>query len=71
MFKTASFEEEIYQAMEKTLVANQVENNYGFNKLAQAAECLHNAAEIFDQAGMHDTATEVMEVLQQLSEAVK
>jgi hypothetical protein len=71
MFKKASFEEEIYQAMEKTLVVNQVENNYGFNKLAQAAECLHNAAEIFDQAGMHDTATEVMDVLQQLSEAVK
>jgi hypothetical protein len=70
MFKT-SFEDEIYRSMEKNLVVNQVENSYGFNRLAQAAECLNAAAEIFDQAGMHDTATEVMEVLQDLSEVVK
>jgi len=70
MFK-ASFENEIFQSMENQLVSNQLENRYGFDKLAQAAECLHNAADIFDQAGMHDTATEVMEVLQNLAEVLK
>lgn len=71
MFKQSSLEDDIFQSMEKQLVSNQLENRYGFNKLAQAAECLHNAAEIFDQAGMHDTATEVMTVLQNLAEVLK
>ena len=71
MFKASSFENEIFQSMEKQLVSNQLENRYGFDKLAQAAECLHNAADIFDQAGMHDTATEVMAVLQNLAEVFK
>jgi hypothetical protein len=66
MFKTASFEDEIYKSMEKNLVANQVENKHGFNKLAKAAECLGAAAEIFDQAGMQTEAAEVTEVLQGL-----
>jgi hypothetical protein len=71
MFKQASFEDEIFRAMEKNLVSSQVENSYGLKKLAQAAECLNAAAEIFEQAGMHDTATEVTEVLQELAEALK
>lgn len=68
MFKTASFEEEIYKSMEKSLVANQAEKSHGFNKLAKAAECLNAAAEIFDQAGMQTEAAEVTEVLQGLVE---
>jgi len=71
MFKRANFEEEIFQAMGKQLVANQLENRYGFNKLAQAVECLHSAAEIFEQAGMHETASEVTDVLKELAEALK
>lgn len=63
MFKTASFEDEIYQAMEKQLVANQVEDKHGLKKLAQAVEYLNSAAEIFEQAGMSDQAHEVTDVV--------
>lgn len=66
MFKIASFEEEIYQSMEKNLVSNQLEGNHNFNKLAKVAECLHAAAEIFEDAGMVTQAEEVTEVLRVL-----
>lgn len=67
MFKNGSFEEEIRQSMEKTLVANQVEKNHSFKKLAQAADYLNAAAEIFEQAGMAEQADEITEVLQGLA----
>ncbi len=70
MFKLASFEEEIYQSMEKQLAANQSEKNHGFSKLAKATDCLNAAAEIFEQAGMHEEAAEVTEVLQRLAESL-
>lgn len=68
MFKKASFEEEIYRSMETKLVSGQVENKYGFNKLAKAADLLNAAAEIFEQAGMTQQANEVIEVLQDLAQ---
>jgi|HubBroStandDraft_2_1064218.scaffolds.fasta_scaffold851332_2 hypothetical protein len=71
MFKQASFEDEIYRSMEKQLVSNQVETTYGFNKLAKATELLSAAAEIFEQAGMSETSSEITEVLQSLTEALK
>ena len=72
MFKQAtSFEDEIYRSMEQTLVKNQTENTYGFQKLAQVVECLNAAAEIFEQAGMSDTATDIAQVLESLTEVVK
>lgn len=71
MFKIGSLENEIYSSMEKTLVANQVEQNYGFNKLAKAADYLNTAAKIFDNAGMHSEASEVMEILKELAEELK
>lgn len=67
MFKTASFEDEIYRSMEKQLVSSQVENKYGFNKLAKAVDCLNAAAEIFEQAGMSEEAAEITEVLHGLA----
>lgn len=70
MFKTASFEDEIYKSMEKNLVSNQVEDKHGFNKLAKAADCLSAAAEIFDQAGMQAEADEITEVLQGLAKVL-
>ena len=71
MFKQANFEDEIYRSMEKQLVSNQVETSYGFDKLAKATELLNAAAEIFEQAGMSETSSEITEVLQSLVEAVK
>ena len=66
MFKQASFEEEIYRSMQKQLVSNQVESQYGFTRLAQAVDYLPAAAEIFDQAGMVEQAQEITEVLLEL-----
>lgn len=71
MFKYGSFEEEIYRSMEKKLVAKQVEDTHGFNKLAKAADYLNAAAELFDNAGMYVQAAEVTEVLKKLSEQLK
>jgi thiamine pyrophosphate-dependent acetolactate synthase large subunit-like protein len=67
MFKYGSVEDEIYRSMEKKLVAKQVEDSHGFSKLARAADYLNAAAEVFDNAGMHEQAAEVTEVLQELA----
>jgi hypothetical protein len=68
MYKSGSFEEEIRQSMEKTLVANQVEKSHGFKRLAQAADYLNAAAEIFEQAGMIEQAEEVTKALKSLAD---
>lgn len=67
MFKIGSFQDEILQSMEKSLLANQSEKlNYEFNKLAKAADLLNDAATIFDQAGMCTEASEITDVLESL-----
>lgn len=71
MFKQASFADEIYRSMEKQLVDNQVENQHGFKRLAQATDLLNKAAEIFEQAGMDETADDITELLQNLAGALK
>jgi thiamine pyrophosphate-dependent acetolactate synthase large subunit-like protein len=71
MFKYGSFESEIYRAMEKKLVAKQVEDTHGLNKLARAADYLDSAAELFENAGMYSQAAEVTEVLRKLAEQLK
>jgi hypothetical protein len=68
MFKQASFEEEIYRSMEKQLVSNQLDNDHGFKRLAQAAELLNKAASIFEQAGMPDAVEGITQTLQSLAE---
>lgn len=67
MFKTASFENEIYRSMEKQLVANQEDNNHNLGKIAKATNYLNAAAEIFEQAGMVGPAEEITEVLQEVA----
>lgn len=71
MFKQGSFEDELYRSMEKTLVKNQTENRHGFNKLAKAADLLNTAADIFDRAGMHREAEEIVKLLQALAVDIK
>lgn len=71
LFATSGFEDEIYRSMEKQLVDNQLENQHGFKRLAQAADLLGKAAEIFEQAGMTETADDITEVLQNLAGALK
>lgn len=67
MFKSDGFEDEIFRSMQKTLVSNQVETQHGFNKLAKAVDFLNAAAQIFENAGMHEEAAEVTGVLQSLA----
>lgn len=71
MFKKSSFEDEIYQSMEKNLISHQVENIHGFSKIAKAVECLNAAVDIFEQAGMNNTAIEVTQVLQDLAKDIR
>lgn len=66
MFKTASSESEIMQAMSKGLSATHVEQVHGFDKLAKAADYLSAAAEIFDDAGFPTVADDITAVLQGL-----
>lgn len=71
MFKQASFSDELYRSMEKQLVSNQSENQNGLKKLAQATDLLNKAAEIFEQAGMTETADDITDLLQNLAGALK
>jgi hypothetical protein len=71
MFKMASCEDEIFQSMEKNLIANQTENVYGFNKLASAVDFLDKAAAIFEKAGMTEIAEDISKVLESLSGDLK
>ncbi|CAB4197103.1 hypothetical protein UFOVP1290_623 [uncultured Caudovirales phage] len=66
MYKIGSFEQELYESMEKKLVSNQTEAKYGFDRLSKAADFLNSAAELFENAGMHKEAKEVISVIQSL-----
>lgn len=67
MFKTSSFENELYHSMESNLIGSQIEKHHGFDKLAKAADYLNAAAELFEKAGMDDEANEITEILQQIA----
>lgn len=68
--KIGSFEDEIYQSMEKVLIANQTEQLYGFDKIAKAADLLNNAANIFDKAELYSEASEITDVLKSLTKVL-
>jgi hypothetical protein len=70
MFKQ-SFNDELYHSMETSLVKNQTENKYGFDKLAKVADLLSTAAEIFDKAGMSQESEEITEILLKLAKDFK
>jgi len=63
MFKRGSIEDELMRSMEKELVSNRLESQYGFNKIARAIDNLSAAACLFDKAGMNDISDGIMEVL--------
>jgi len=71
MYKQASVEDELYRSMEKSLVKNQTENRYGFDKLVKAIDLLSTAANIFDQAGMVKEANEITNILEGLAQELK
>jgi hypothetical protein len=67
MYKTGSFEKELFRNMEKQLMSNQLENKYSFSKIAKAADCLNAAADIFEKAGMYKEASEIIQIIKTLS----
>lgn len=67
MFKTGSFEQELAESMEQSLVSNQVENKYSFERVAKAADLLHAAAEIFDDTGHHFEAEVLTRLLEKIA----
>lgn len=70
MFKIGSFENEIFESMQKNLISQQAEKMHGFNKLAQAADLLNAAASIFDKAGLTEEAIELTNLIQELSKEI-
>jgi len=70
MFKIGSCEEELFSNMEKNLIANDIEKEYKFSKLAQAADLLNDAANIFELANMVDEASAITEVLVSLGNKI-
>ncbi len=67
MFKTGSFEKELYRSMEKKLMNNQLDNKYNFSKVSKAADYLNAAAEIFEKAKMYKEASEIVKIIEILS----
>ena len=67
MFNVGSFEQELYESMQKAMVSNsQEKSRSGINKLAKATDLLNIAASIFDKAGMFDESDEISKILQSL-----
>lgn len=71
MFKNSSFEEELFESMEKQLKANQLESKKGFNRLSKAADLLNTAATIFDKVGMTKEADAITQILNSMTKAGK
>lgn len=64
-------EDELLRAMEKSLIKNQTETRYGFDKLAKATDLLNQAAAIFESANMNTEAEEIINILQGLAQEIK
>ncbi len=71
MFKTSSFEQEIIEGMEKSLIGNQIENKYSFDKISRAADYLNSAAEILDDTGMYTEAEIITKLLEKIASSKK
>lgn len=67
MFKSGSIENEIMKSMEKHLISNKLENQFGFNKISRALDYLNAAANIFDKCGFAKEAQEITSLLKDTS----
>ena len=70
MFKINCSADEIYQSMEKSIASNNLENKYGFNKLARAIDYLNSAAEIFENSNMASEADEIVDLMLSFAQSV-
>ena len=68
MWKTGGFDaESVYKSMQEALAnISKSETNYGFDKIAKAADLLNTAASIFDEAGMQKEADQITAILQSI-----
>lgn len=67
MFKIGSFEEELVSSMNKSLISNQLENKYSFDKISKAADYIGAAAELLDDTGFISQANALTTILQSLA----
>jgi hypothetical protein len=70
MFKDDDSQDEIYKSMEANMVSSQLEKKYAFNKIAKSIDYLNLATKLFDKAGMHSEANEVINVVKDLCNKV-
>lgn len=71
MFKQGSFQDEIFENMEKSLVANQNQESSGFARLLKAAERLNSAANILKNAGMIAESESIKSIILELAKELK
>jgi hypothetical protein len=71
MFKIGSSQNEIFENMEKSLIANQNQESNGFNRLLRAAERLNSAATIFKNAGMHSESKAIQNIILDIVKELK
>lgn len=57
--------------MEKTLLSNQLENKYSFDKVSKAADYINAAAELLDDTGFFTEAETLTNILEKLSSSNK
>lgn len=68
LFKTESFEKELADAMEESLVFSQSKKeSTSSDNIAKAVNFIHSAAEIFDDAGLHVEAEVLTRVLEKIA----
>ncbi len=65
MFKTASFENEILESMEKLLASNNEPN-----QLIKASNLLEQAIDIFKKAELEEESSELSRVLEELLKSI-
>jgi len=66
MIKKSVFENDLIYGMQRELQA--YEKKQGMNNLVKAAECLHAAVEIFEEAGMTAKADQVLKILEKIAQ---
>lgn len=67
MIKKSVFEDDLIAGMQREL-ANSFEKKASMNDLAKAADYLHAAIEIFEEAGMTAKADQVLNILTKIAE---
>jgi hypothetical protein len=71
MFNRKSTSLELEEAMAKNIVANELEDSYGFENISKATDFINSAAEILDGVGLQKQAEALTVVLESLAKKDK